>query len=206
MGSSPVSATYTSDIASVLSKEFLDIEGTTGCGFILINVRDIIRIYNQMHCADKHPQHCPIIWPVWLNAWVLVYEQSDFRFKSCCSHFKFRHCTCFEKGVAWHSCNQGMRIHSETRICMIKTYGQKHGTDKYSQHSSIIWPVWLNGWAFIYELSSCVFEFCCSYLNPRISACLEQGVSWYSFNYKVWIHPETRRWLDKKIQSNTPYR
>ena len=28
---------------------------------------------------------------------------------------------------------------------MIRTYGQMNRTDKYSQHSSIIWPVWLNG-------------------------------------------------------------
>ena len=28
---------------------------------------------------------------------------------------------------------------------MIITYSQMHRTDKYSQHSSIIWPVWLNG-------------------------------------------------------------
>ena len=28
-----------------------------------------------------------------------------------------------------------------------------HRTDKYSQHSSIIWPVWLNGRVFVYELS-----------------------------------------------------
>ena len=28
---------------------------------------------------------------------------------------------------------------------MIRTYNQMHRTDKYSQHSSIIWPVWLNG-------------------------------------------------------------
>ena len=27
---------------------------------------------------------------------------------------------------------------------MIRTYSQMHRTDKYSQHSSIIWPVWLN--------------------------------------------------------------
>ena len=31
---------------------------------------------------------------------------------------------------------------------MIITYSQPHRTDKYSQHSSIIWPVWLNGWVF----------------------------------------------------------
>ena len=28
---------------------------------------------------------------------------------------------------------------------MIKTYSQMHRTDKYSQHSSIIWLAWLNG-------------------------------------------------------------
>ena len=37
-----------------------------------------------------------------------------------------------------------------------------HRTDKNSQHSSIIWPVWLNGRVFIYELSGCGFEpHCC---------------------------------------------
>ena len=28
---------------------------------------------------------------------------------------------------------------------MIRTYSQMHGTDKYSEHSSIIWSVWPNG-------------------------------------------------------------
>ena len=28
---------------------------------------------------------------------------------------------------------------------MIITYSQMHRTEKYSQHSSVIWPVWLNG-------------------------------------------------------------
>ena len=28
---------------------------------------------------------------------------------------------------------------------MIKTYSQMQRTDKYSKHSSIIWPAWLNG-------------------------------------------------------------
>ena len=27
-----------------------------------------------------------------------------------------------------------------------------HRTDKYSQYSSIIWPVLLNGWVLVYEL------------------------------------------------------
>ena len=81
-----------------------------------------------------------------------------------------------------------------------------HHTDKYSQHSSIIWPVWLNGWVFVYELSGCGFESSCSHLNFRFRACFEQGVPWHSGNYRVWIHSETRTWHDKNIQSNAPYR
>ena len=46
---------------------------------------------------------------------------------------------------------------------MIRTYSQMHRTDKYSQHSSIIWPVWPNGWVFVYELSGCGFESNCSH-------------------------------------------
>ena len=32
------------------------------------------------------------------------------------------------------------RVRDKTR-----TYSQMHRTDKYSEHSSIIWPVWPNG-------------------------------------------------------------
>ena len=44
---------------------------------------------------------------------------------------------------------------------MIITYSQMHHTDKYSQHNSIIWPVWINGWVFVYGLSVSGFESCC---------------------------------------------
>ena len=32
----------------------------------------------------------------------------------------------------------------------------------YSQHTSIIWPVWLNGWAFVYKLKGCGNKFYCN--------------------------------------------
>ena len=38
---------------------------------------------------------------------------------------------------------------------MIITYIQVLRADKYLQHNSIIWPVWLKGWVFVYELSGC---------------------------------------------------
>ena len=45
-----------------------------------------------------------------------------------------------------------------------------HSTDKYAQHSSIIWPVWLNGWMFVYELSGCVLEsHCRKLIKSKIS-------------------------------------
>ena len=48
---------------------------------------------------------------------------------------------------------------------MIKTYNKMHRTDKYSQHSLIIWQVWLDGWVFVYKLSGCGFESRCIHLN-----------------------------------------
>ena len=50
---------------------------------------------------------------------------------------------------------------------MIKTYSQMRRIDKYLQHSSIIWPVWLNGLVFVCELSGCGFKSRCSHLNFR---------------------------------------
>ena len=89
---------------------------------------------------------------------------------------------------------------------MLRTYSQRHPPDKYSQHSSIIWLVWLNGLVFVYELSDCEFESSCSHLNLRFCACFKQDVPWHSGNYRVWIHSEMRTWYDKNIQSNSPYR
>ena len=76
-------------------------------------------------------------------------------------------------------------------------------TDKYSQHSSIIWPVWLNGWVLVCELSGHGFEFRCSHLTFRYRVCFEQRVPWHSGNYRVWIHSKTRTWYDKNIQIKT---
>ena len=78
---------------------------------------------------------------------------------------------------------------------------QMHRTDKYSEHSSIIWPVWPNGWVFVYELSGSGFESSYSHLNFRFGTCFEQGVPWHLGHYRVWIHSEKHTWHDKNIQS-----
>ena len=48
---------------------------------------------------------------------------------------------------------------------MTRTCSQMLRIDKYSQHSSIVWPIWLNSWVFPYELSGCWFESSCSHLK-----------------------------------------
>ena len=59
---------------------------------------------------------------------------------------------------------------------IIRTYTQVHRTDKYSRHSSIIWPLSLNSFVFLYEVIGFGFESSCSVLNIRFCACFEKGV------------------------------
>ena len=68
-----------------------------------------------MHHRDKYSEHDSIIWSVWPNDWVFVYELSGSGFESSCSQLNFRFCACFEKGVPWHSGNYRVLIHAETR-------------------------------------------------------------------------------------------
>ena len=64
LGSSPVAVTYPSDFAPASRKEFLDSQATIKGGFPLKCVRDIKKIYNQMHRTDKYSEHSSIIWTV----------------------------------------------------------------------------------------------------------------------------------------------
>ena len=46
VGYNPVAGTLTSDFAPAPRKEFLEIEATIECGFILKRIRDMIRTYS----------------------------------------------------------------------------------------------------------------------------------------------------------------
>ena len=72
------------------SKEFLDIQATIECRFTLKRVRYIIITYSQMHRTEKYSQHSSIIWPIWLNSWMFVYELSVSGFKSRYCHLNLR--------------------------------------------------------------------------------------------------------------------
>ena len=91
VGLSPDALTSTSDFAPASSKKFLDIQAAIESGFTLKCVRGMIRTYNQTHCTDKHSQHSSIIWPIWLNGWVFIYELRGCGFESSYSHLDLRY-------------------------------------------------------------------------------------------------------------------
>ena len=84
-----------------------------------------------------------------------------------CSDLNFRYCPCSKKTCPWPSGKLTMKLQSIQVCDMTKTYSQIHYTDKFSQHSSITWTVWLNGWMFTYKLSCCRFRSCYSNLNVQ---------------------------------------
>ena len=89
-----------------------------------------------MHCTDKYSQHSSIIWPVWLNGWVFVYELSGCGFKSSCSHYRYLlHCCRNKQTPEWtlHStpwyCNPKRLIHQQL------TYNWRELTNVWSRTS-----------------------------------------------------------------------
>ena len=64
VGSRPIAVAFTSDIAPVLNKVFLDIQANIECVFPLKWVRDIMVAFLQTHFAGKHSQLNSIIWSV----------------------------------------------------------------------------------------------------------------------------------------------
>ena len=119
-----------------------------------------------MHRTENYSQGSWIIWPVWLTRvgiqtkwlWVRISLQS---------------LKLWIRRLLWVRCFLTFR---ETVECgftlklvhdMITTYSQMHRTDRCSQHRSIIWPVWLNGWVFSDELGGCGFESCSCHLGLR---------------------------------------
>ena len=76
----------------------------------------------------------------------------------------------------WFSNRNGIRPHNH--LVHNRTVNQLVKLAKWL----VKWPVWLNGWVFVYEISGCGFESCCCHLNFRYRTCFEQGVLWHSGN------------------------
>ena len=85
------------------ARSSLTFRQTWECRFTLKLVRDMIIIYSQTHQTDKYSHHSSIIWLIWLNDWVFVYELSGCGFASRCCHLNVSHGACFEQGVPWYS-------------------------------------------------------------------------------------------------------
>ena len=134
-----------------------------------------------MHSADNYSKHSWIIWPVWLNGLVFVYEQSGYGFKSSCSHLNFRFCTYFDQGVPWHSGNYRAWIHFETR-----TWHDKNVQSR----------VYLIGETKGKELMSKIYKKVCTALNyiehfliltSRITGCVSISSFASLFGISIWI-------------------
>ena len=73
MSSSPVTVTSISDIAPVLSNEFLEIQATTGCRFTLKRICDMIEhtVIRTLQISAQNTTQSIMkelfIKPVWLN-------------------------------------------------------------------------------------------------------------------------------------------
>ena len=141
-----------------------------------------------MHRRNKYSQRSSIIKPLWLNGWVFIYELTSWWFESSWSHLNLRfHNTWHDQNIqsnaplaatlTWDFAPSQTDVFLDIEVViergvtpkrvleMIRTYIQMYHTHKYSHYSPIIWPVWLNGWVFVYLLTSCVFECSCSHLN-----------------------------------------
>ena len=142
------------------------------------------RTYSQRHSTDKYPENSSIIWSVWPNRWVVVYELSDSWFKPCSSQVNLNF-------VPRASSKGLLNIHTTVEcgfilkrvLYMTRRNSQMKRTDKYSEHRSIIWPVSTNGWVFVYELSDSGMGSSSSHLNFRFrTTCIQQRVPWHSSN------------------------
>ena len=71
---------------------------------------------------------------------------------------------------------------------MIKTYSQMHHTDSYSQHSSIIWPVWLNEWLRVRLWTKWLWVRVISNINEVIRVVLNSLFYFLFFFYKKILH------------------
>ena len=174
-------------VASALSKEFLGIQATMQCEFTLRCVFGIIITYSQMHRTKNFSQHSSSIWSAGLNGWLLIYELNGCGFHSPCSYLSFRYSFVFSKKFLDVQATIASQVTVKCVCDMIIIYSWIYCIDKFSQHNSIILPVWLLLSVSIYKLSGGCFRSRYSNLNFKYRDGLEQGAHWCSVNYKVWI-------------------
>ena len=111
---------------------------------------------------------------------VSIHELSGCGYESCCCHLTSDILPVLSKEFL------DIQATMECKFTLKHvTYSQLHLTDKYSWHGSIIWPIWLNGWVFVYKVSGCKNKSHCCHLNFTNRVCFKQGAPWHSGNYRL---------------------
>ena len=124
-------------------------------------------------------------WRCW-GTFIVDLEEVRVSWENCCYHvtyafsewiytLKLPECQgipCSKQARLWK------RVHD-----MIITYSQMDCTGKNSQHSLIIWSVWLNSWVFVFKQSGLWVRISLLSLKPQISR-LKERVPWRSGNYR----------------------
>ena len=156
-------------MASALSKEFLDIQASTECRFTLRLARDTIIIFNQMHRTDEYSAQLNHFDS--LTKWLSVRLREKWLWIRISSlSLKLQIWRLLRARIVDIQASIECRFTLRLVRDMIIIYSQMHHSDKYWQHSSIIWTVWLS------ELSVCGFASRCCHLNFRYGVCFKQGV------------------------------
>ena len=168
--------------------------GQSVCRIFCFDLFDLLILIPVVHCytvlvahvlellAQKQQDSNPQLWTKWLWVQMLLLSLKFqilrlFWARSCLA---FRQLEC--------------RFTLKRLLHMIITYSQLHYTNKYSQHSSIICPLWLNGWLFIYKLSGSWFESHCCHLSIlhtlyfAVKNCLKK---WNKFMLYIRIKPKS---------------
>ena len=89
--------------------------------------------------TDKYSQHSSIIWPVWLNGRVFVYEQKWLWVRILLLPLKLQ-IWCLLRARSSLTSRQIIECSFNMKLVrdMIITYSQMYSTDTYLEHSSII--------------------------------------------------------------------
>ena len=120
----------------------------------------MIITHNQMHRTYKYSEQLNDVASSakWFS---IFYGLSSCDFESCCWYILSPSIKELLDSQANTESEFTLKYIRETII----TYSEMHCTSKYLQYSSIIKPVCLNGWLFVYELSGCGFEPRCSQME-----------------------------------------
>ena len=140
----------------------------------------LLFVFFKFICFDESYLRCFCL--CILYGWKLLEMLSFGFFKFICFDESYLRCFCF--------CLKCLEfLHKKIIILIIIC---SDNLNIYTTHTikCTVWPVWPNGWAFVYELSGSGFNSICSHLSFRFRACFEKGVPWHSDNYTVWIHSE----------------